>query len=256
MSFEHLTNDQLARLFTTAVLIGMGILQILRPGCFWGMWMYFSGARAGFSPEQRERLARVLEARERAEGDTDTYTRIVGAFTIVMAPLGLISAVPYVLPYALSCLAMAAAILLSYLNFKRATERRIAPLVRRTAWASLPPLAIVATAVCVLGAGAFAAFPQYRAGAVVVIVSAIVLTAIAWRVAVAPALLLGDDPQLEYIVDEHLRFCRATSLISLACAPPTVLVALAAAALPPTEHYYSIVTLAVSAAFLVAMVLS
>lgn len=252
----HLTTDQLARAFTALMLALLGGLQIVRPGCFWGMSMYFAGARSAFDPEQRARLARAIAARSDVEGDTDAYTRYAGIFTIAMAPVEILAVVPYVLPYAAAALATAIAMLASYLHFRRAPELRIAPLVRRSVWAALPPAAIVAAAVCVFGAVAFAALPSYRVGALIVVLAAIALCAIAWRVAVAPALLIGDDPQLEYLIDEHVRFCRATSLIALACAPPTVLVLLAAASLPATAHFFNTVSLAVTAAFLVSMVVS
>jgi hypothetical protein len=253
---EHLSHDQLARLFTAGTLVFLGILQIGRPACFWGLWMYFKGTRGSMNVEQRERLDCVLAAREVAEGNANVYMRYVGIFTIAMAGLVLVPSVPYVLPYALSCLAAAAAILAAYLHFRRATERRVAPLVRRNPWASLPPAAIVATAICLLGAATFAVYPQFRVSAVIVIVAAIALLGVAWRVAMAPALLFGDDSQLEYLVDEHLRFARAMNMIALACAPPTVLVGLAVATLPPSAHFFGWVTLAVSAAFVVVMVVS
>jgi hypothetical protein len=256
MTPEHLTHDELARLFTAGALVFLGVLQIIKPSCFWGLSIYFRGTRAAFSPEQRERLARVLAARERAEGNTDAYSRLVGVLTIVMAPIALIPAIPFVLPYSISCVAMALSILFSYLRFRRATERRVAPLVRRTVWASLPPLAVAATLVCLAGAALFAAYPQFRAGVLVVIVAAAVLFAVAWRVATAPAILFGDDSQLEYLVDEHLRVSRATNLLALVCAPPTVLVALAWATLPPSAHFFDVVMFTVAAAFVVVIALS
>jgi len=256
MTFDHYSRDQLARIVTAGALLLLGGLQIRMPGCFWGCSMYFKGTRASLNAEQRERLARVLVARDRVEGDANLYTRFAGLFTIGMAALALFPAVPYVLPYALSCLASAAAILVAYLRFQRAAERRVAPLVRRTPWQSLPPLAIAAAAVCLIGAATFAVYPQFRLGAVIVIVAAVALLAVAYRVAVAPAILFGDDSQLEYLVDEHLRFSRATNLVACACAPPTVLVALAWASLPSSAHFSSGVTLAVAAAFLVVMILS
>ena len=197
---------------------------------------------------------RVLAARTDAEG-TDAYTRYAGVFTIAMAAIGLIPAVPYVLPYAASCLALAGT-LLAYLKFRRMSERRIAPLVRRTAWTSLPPVVVAAWAICLAGAGAFAVFPQYRIGAIAAVISGIALCAIAWRVAIAPAILFGDDAQLEYLVDEHVRFCRATGLISLACAPSTVLVLLAGAALRSGPPVFSAVTWLVAVAFVVVIAVS
>lgn len=256
MSFEHLTPDQLARIVTTGALILLGVLQIITPGCFSGVSMYFKGARAAFSSEQRERLAHILAARRDAEGDSDVYSRYAGGLFILMAPLALVPSVPYVLPYALSCLAKAAAVLLSYLRVRRATERRVAALVYRSPWASLPPLAIAAAAVCLLGATYFAAYPQFRFGVVVVIASSIALFGIAWRVAVSRTILFGNDSQLEYAIDEHVRFCRATSLVALACTPPTVLVLLAAAALPSSGHFVGGVTMAVLIGFVAAMLVS
>lgn len=256
MIIAHLTPDQLARLFTAIVLVFLGALQLATPGCFAGIGMYFRGTRATLATEQRERLARTLAARSDAEGPAEVYTRYAGIFTLAVAPVVLIPAVPYVLPYAATCLAMAIAKLLAYLQFRRATERRIAPLTRRTPWTSLPPVVVAAVTTCILGAAAFAIFPQFRIGAIVSIVSAIALSAIAWRVAVAPAILIGNDPQLEYLVDEHVRFCRATGLMTLASAPPTVLVMLAAAPLPNSDHFFGAVSMAVIAAFVVVTVVS
>lgn len=256
MVLEHLTRDELANIVTAGSLAFLGVLQIIRPSCFWGMSLYFKGTRAAFSPEQRERLARVLTAREGVEGNTDTYLRIVGVFTILMALIALIPGVPFVLPYSLSCMALAAAVLFSYLQFRRATERRVAPLVRRSVWASLPPLAVAATLVCLIGTGLFAAYPQFRAGVLIVIVAGLVLLGVAWRVAVAPAVLFGDDSQLEYLVDEHIRYSRAMNLLALACAPPTVLVALAWATLPANAYFANAVAAMVVAAFLVVIATS
>ncbi len=255
MILDHFTPDQLARGATVLMVALLGILEIATPGCFGGIRLYFRGARAGLAPEQRERLARVLAARTDAEG-TDLYTRYAGVFTIAMAAIGLIPAVPSVVPYAASCLALAVATLLAYLHFRRLSERRIAPLTRRTAWTSLPPLVLASWAICLAGAAAFAAFPEYRIAAIAAVVSGIALCAIAWRVAIAPAMLFGDDAQLEYLVDEHVRFCRATGLVALACAPPTVLVLLAGAALRSGPPVFAAVTWVVTIAFLVVIVVS
>lgn len=256
MALEHLNHDQLARVVTAGALVFLGVLQIIAPSCFWGLSMYFKGTRAALGPGEKERLARVLDAREHAEGNTDSYLRFVGILTIAMAPIALIPAVPFVLPYSLSCVAMAMAILLSYLHFRRATERRVAPLVRRDVWASLPPAALGATMVCLAGAASFGAYPQFRTGVSIVIVAAIVLLAVAWRVATAPAILFGEDAQLEYLVDEHVRSSRATNLLALVCAPPTVLVALAWATLPPSARFFDVVMFVVAAAFVVVIAVS
>ncbi len=58
------------------------------------------------------------------------------------------------------------------------------------------------------------------------------LAFMAWRVAVAPAILIGSDPQWEYAVDERVRIGRARSIANLACAQGFVLIVLAQPTLP------------------------
>lgn len=261
MLVHDLDHSTFARIFMAAVLVFLGVFQIARPRCFWGLSVYFKGVwrlaiRSKDATLEPTRLERVLEARERAEGNSDAFMRATGVFTIIMGGLVLIKSIPFVMPYALSCLGIAVAVIVSYLHFRRATERRVAPLVRRTLWTSVPPTAVIATAVCLLGTAAFAVYPQFRVGVAIVIVAAVALLAVAWRVAKAPAILFGDDSQLEYVVDEHLRFCRAMSLVQLACAPPTVLVGFAWAMLPWNAAGFNLVAFAVAIAFATVIVMS
>jgi hypothetical protein len=255
MTFAHITHDQLARDWSAITLAALGIVQLRSPGCFESIWMYFRGAWTGLSNEQSDRLKSVIEARARAEGAGGS-ARYAGLFTIAMGLLGLWPAIPYVMPYAASCLAMACVTWMAYRRFRRATEVRFAPLVRRTPLESLPPVTIVAVALCAFGTAAFASVPQFRIAAVVVVVSMTVLVAIAWRIAVAPAILFGSDPQVEYAVDKRVRFCRATSLVTLACAPPTVFAALAWAQLPSLSGLLGLMVLLVIAGFIATMVVS
>ena len=52
-----------------------------------------------------KRLVRVVEAREDAEGISAAYGRWVGVAALVFAALEMVRAVPYIVPYALFCLA-------------------------------------------------------------------------------------------------------------------------------------------------------
>jgi hypothetical protein len=222
MTFAHISHDQLARDWSAIALATLGIVQLLSPGCFESIRMYFRGAWTGLSYEQSNRLESVIEARTRAEGAGGGARYYAGLFTIAMGLLGLWPAIPYVMPYAASCLAMAYATWMAYRRFRHATELRFAPLMRRTPFEALPPVTIVSVALCLIGTAAFASVPQFRLAAALVVVSMTVLVAIAWRIAVAPAVLFGNDPQVECAVDKRVRFCRATGLVTLACTPPTV----------------------------------
>ena len=186
MSIDQLPQEQLARYVTAGALALLGVLEIVRPSCFGSIGVYFRGARANLEPPQRDRLTRVLDARVDAEG-TDVYTRYAGAFTLVMAAVNLLPQVPSVLPYTASCAALAIAVFLAYLHFRRATDRRVAPLAPRNPWRSLPPLVLICAGICILAAASLAVDPQYRIPGIVSAVSGISLCAIAWRVAVAPA---------------------------------------------------------------------
>jgi hypothetical protein len=256
MMFAHISHDQFARDWMAFVLVALGIFQARSPGCFESIRMYFRGAWAGLSIEQSERLESVIGARARAEGAGGSARYYAGLFTIAMGLVGLWPAIPYVMPYAASCLAMAYATWTAYRNFRRATELRFAPLVRRTPLEALPPVTIVSVALCLIGTAAFATLPQFRIVAVLVVVSMTVLVAIAWRIAVAPAVLFGTDPQVEYAVDKRVRFCRATGLIAMACAPPTVFAALAWAQLPSLSGLLELMLLLVIAGFAATTVVS
>jgi len=251
----HAFHDELARIVTAGALVLLGILEIATPGCFGSIGQYFRGARAGLEPAQRARLTRVLDARIDAEG-TDSYTRYAGVFTLAMAGVALLSLLSGVIAYAASCAALAIAMLLAYLHFRRACERRIAALAPRNPWTSLPPLVLACAGICIIAAAALAIYPQYRIAGVAAVLSALGLCAIAWRVAVAPAMLFGDDTQLEYLVDEHVRFCRATGLVALACAPALMLVMFAWAELHVVPPLLAVAVWAVVVAFLVVMIVS
>jgi hypothetical protein len=256
MIFAHITHDQLARAESAIALAALGIVQLRSPGCFESIRMYFRGAWAGLSNEQSDRLKSVIEARTRAEGAGGSARAYAGLFTIAMGLLGLWPAIPYVMPYAASCLAMAYATWIAYRRFRHATELRFAPLTRRTPLEALPPVTIVSVALCLIGTAAFASVPQFRVAAALVVVSMIVLLAIAWRIAIAPAVLLGTDPQVEYAVDKRVRFCRATGLVTLACAPPTVFAMLAWAQLPSVSGLLELMLLLVITGFVATTVVS
>jgi hypothetical protein len=154
----------------------------------------------------------------------------------------------------LFCLAISAVTLRAYLQFHRATEQRVAPLVRRSPLTALPPVLIACIVASVVVAALLAADPHDRVSAIVVAASTLVLGYIAARIAAAPALLLGDDPQYEYALDERLRMGRARNVAALACAPVFLLAAIAEPGLP--ERFGTLGTVAMAivvAAFVVSL---
>jgi hypothetical protein len=251
----HPHTEAFTRLFTGIALGAVGIASIAWPRCFAGVAGFFVGCSSpNLAPADRERLSRVIAAREDAEGISSAYGRYLGVAAIACAALEAVWVIPFIVPYALFCLAGAGVMLLAYLQYRRAAEQRVAPLVRRSPFVALPPLVIGAIGCSFLASLALAAYPPERIGALAVAVATIALGLIAWRVAVAPALLVGADPQWEYAVDERVRIGRARSIANLACAPTFVLVALTQPTLPP--QYASLGSIAfyvAAAAFVVSL---
>ena len=244
------------RIWIAAILAGLGIWQIAFPKRFCGAKVFFRRGFGNLTPEQSERLRRVLDARCDAEGVSLSPTRYTGFIGIAMAALEFVPGMPYVIPYAAYCLFGALTILASYLRVRRATERRTAPLVRRSPFDALPPILIGAFVGCFLGVLAVIAIRPDRAGSIAVAASMLILAWIAWRVASSQAVMFGDDPQLEYAVDERLRVRRTTGTVALACAPAVILVGWSVIELPAHYEYLgNVAEIITYASFAVAMVM-
>ncbi len=242
---------ELARIVLAMLLVGIAIMVMVCPNCIYGVNGCFP--RRHLVPEERERLERALCARRNAEDiPAIKYSRYLAGAAVVAAALEFVPALTLTLPYALYGLAVAVTTFLAYLQFRRALDRRVAPLMRRSTFDALPFPAIVAMACCFAGSVLFMAFPSQRPAAVSTAAATLLLAITAWRIAIAPALLVGDDPQVEYAIDERLRRSRATNAAALACAPALGLASLAAALLPG-ETSAGITLWVVLAAFLVAM---
>lgn len=258
MTPEHAAHAELITRWAMAfAMVVVGIAALVMPRCFAGVAGYFTRWAGPVAEGQRERLDRVVVAREQAEGISNVYGRVLGIVAILLAGLEVFRSIPYVLPYALFCLAAATVMLLAYLQFHRATQRRVAPLVRRSPFTALPPYDIAAMA-CSFGVAVrLAAYPPVRYDAIIVAASALVLAFIAWRVAVAPAILVGTDPQWEYAVDERVRIGRARSISNLACAPSFALMALTQPTLPQAYALFGTIGMTVaSVAFVVSLAAS
>jgi hypothetical protein len=247
--------ELMGREWMAIILAVLGISQLVFPKRYCGADMFFKRAFGGLTPGQSDRLRRVLDARRDAEGVVLSPTRYTGLLGIAMAAVEFVPGIPFVIPYAVYCLFGALSILSSYLHVRRATERRTAPLVRRSPLDALPPVLIGAFAGCFLGVLAVSAIQPYRAGSIAVSASMLILAWIAWRIAGSQAVMFGDDPQLEYAVDERLRVSRASYTVALACAPAAVLVGWSVIAVPASYENFGTAAIAVTyASFAVAMV--
>lgn len=253
MIHEHIASDGTQRMALGAAMAVAGVGALIWPRCFGSLAGTFARP-ARFDSADRERVRRVIDAREQVEGLSSTPGRYLGIVGLLCAVLEAIPSLPPIFPYVLFCLAVALLSLVSYVQVSRSVERRAAPLVRRSPLTVLSPV-VVAAVLCNFAITlVVVAASQQRGEALVVAIATVVFAGVAWRLAGAPALLVGTDPQLEYAVDERVRIGRARNVASLACAPVIILIAVAAPTLPPSYHLFAAVAPLLSiAAFLAAM---
>jgi hypothetical protein len=231
------------RSWTAFVLAALGICQILWPRVFFGTCGFFKWSRSKMTPAMTDRVDRVLAARRAAEGEYATPARWCGIFGIAMALCEFIPGISFVLPYALYCLFGAIAAFVHYTHIRRASERRAAPLVRRSPFDALPVSSVLAAAASFGGVLLYGVDPQFRTGSIIVAIAMLVLMWIAWQIATSKSVLFGEDPQVEYAVDERLRLTRATNAAALACAPGVVLVGSTFSLVAPAYNAYGIAAL-------------
>lgn len=252
MLSPEIAKDLGVRAAMAAAIGAVGIAALVRPRAFAGLaGCFVSASRVPLS--ERDRFDRVIEARERMEGISAASGRYLGVACLVLAALEFVRPIPVVVPYVLYSLALAVLALSAYIQFHRSIERRVAPLARRSPLTALPPLVIAAMACSLLLTTLVAVAPGHRFDGLLVALSTLVLAVIAWRLASAPALLAGTDPQLEYAVDERVRICRARNVAMVACGPAILYVAIGGAGLPPAYHHLADAALLLAvAAFLTA----
>jgi hypothetical protein len=207
------------RLIMAVGLAAIGVALLISPQYLFGIEGHFAYGVRELSWIEKKRLQDSILARQQAEGSTSrTYGRYFAVGILAMAVLELVRVVPLIVPFAASSLALALSFFIAYWHFSRTAELRAAPLERRSLLSVLPLTLLVPILCSVAVSVVYATFPSQRLTGTVVAISTLLLGLTAWRIAIAPALLLGADPAFEYTVDERVRRGRAVSIATLACA--------------------------------------
>jgi hypothetical protein len=242
--------DSVMRPVAAVGFVAMGLAMLRWPESVWDLSAYFRSPAAKMPPFDRLRLTRVIVARENAERISNGYGRYLGITAILLAGVALLPPVLLIVPYLLLCLGFAVATLFAYLRFSRAAQRRAAPLVRRSPLEVVSPF-VAASVACSLGIIlTLLIYPHLRLGASIVAASMIILAFVAWRVAGAPALLLGADPQFECVVDERLRAARVNRIAGLACASGYLFTGVSGVTAPDFNGFFLAGKMVVWAAFM------
>jgi hypothetical protein len=242
---------ELMRALMAASLVGVAALALFLRN-FFGISGYFTRLSGRLMWMDRVRLQRVIEARQRVEAVPSIYTRTFAAIALALAGLEFAPSVPFIVPFAVMSVALAFGTFGLYVLFCRRWNPRAAALVRRSVFSALSVPMLAALTGSFVVTVAFAPIPAQRFGAIAVALCVLVLGVIAWRIAVAPTLLLGIDPEWEYVVDERLRVGRARGLVVLGCITVSLFASVADQAAAASGGYGTWIPLLASACALVA----
>jgi hypothetical protein len=235
------------------IMGALGIVVIFRPKPFGDIYAYVRRTFASATPERAQRLERVLDARAAAEAGSSPYLRLAGGIALSMAASVFALHVPILTAFGAACFSIAVIVTLAYGQFRRPSERRAATLTRRAPLFALSPVVIAYAVLCSYGGFQLLEFAQWRVGVVALLAAEAIVLLLAWRIAAAPARLLGEDPEVENLVDERVRYCRA-NLIAFSAAIPLYAVLTMTGWYAPHSEYYSAFRFAVDVGFSVTVI--
>ena len=202
-----------------------------------------------------QRLKDAQVRRKAAEGISEHLGWLVTIVAFLCAGLTWFTNVVPQLWYALLCLTISGTFGVVVLRLRSALTKRAAQLAPRRLGA--PPWLFIAALISAISLLAFAQDRTLTVAAVLVIMSCIFTTAIAWRVASMPALLTGEDPDVEAFIDDRLRRTRTLMILIYAVVPQFVFASFSRYTIDALRFDAWLVTLfawlAVSAVFLLTL---
>lgn len=179
------------------------------------------------------RVKAVVAERSCADEIPPALPYVAGGIWIALSVLIALRFVAPTLGYGLGCLGLAATLAYAFMRPRPANGRRAAVLVPRHAGQPIPPPWYAAAVVAALATVPFALVASQTAPALLVALSTLVTIALAVAVSGSPAALVGADLPVEQLVDERIRFVRASTLLSLAFVQPFIFCGFAAIDGPP-----------------------
>jgi hypothetical protein len=206
-----------------AFFIVFGIYLMVRPGCLTKIRGMFERPLSGTGEEFQHRVQAAVLRREEAESVPRVIAVYIGGITVA---LGIVAALTWIqsgLLYGVMCLLFAMISGITYLQLRNMQAKRVAVLAPRTPVSVIPAFWFFAAVASALSILAFALRPDARVSTIIVCVSSLLTTAIAWRLTRLPALLSGQDIAMEKLVDDRVRATRSRNVLNLAIIQPFVL---------------------------------
>lgn len=210
-------------------------------------------------PALEARLVAALDERRKME-PVSWPARVLGAawmcaFLAALAAgaAGGISRAQLPMLYAAFCLAMAAVLAYAHFSARNPQPVRVALLQARSSATVIPPYWFAAACAGAAFTLTFAAQPALRNAAILVCISSLVTTAIAWHVTGLPARLAGKDIEIERFVDDGLRLRRSAKVLVLATVQPYFFMCLALQNATAMQMVAFVLTIALFLGFVVWM---
>ncbi len=186
--------------------------------------------KSGSEGCEQSRIERADHSRERSPA-LPRY--VLAAVSFGTACALITNAVPPAVAYAILCLLLAARCIVDQIAEERASRRRSALLGRSR---HIDPVLLIwvgLAAVSALFLIPWVLDPAVRAAAIMVSVCVSTMFAVAWRIATAPPLLLGNDLEAEQIVDRETRATRTGMVCFFAEAATFVFLSFSGSSLAP-----------------------
>jgi hypothetical protein len=178
------------------------------------------------------RLERALERRQATERlPALRIARVVGTVAAACAGVSIFAPLPVIaLSYALICVVWAVPLGFAVLRVRRGNGPRAAQLRARAPGAGMPPSALALSSAAVVMPLVF--IDTYPAQALLVTAAGLFIGLIACGVATMPALLTGQDNEIEVAIDDRLRALRTAQLFAFAVVPGFVFISLSVPVTP------------------------
>jgi hypothetical protein len=238
------------RWYMTAFFVLFGAYLIWKRACLAQVGPLVQRPPGGPAAERFDAAVERREELESIPGEAIGWT--TGGSALIAALLCAFTRVTPTLLYALVCLVLAGSLAAAYFSLRRNGARRVASLQPRRQSAAIPSwLGAAAALGSVLPLMYLDLAPL---AAVVTTAAALTIAIVGVRVAQLPAMLPGDDPEIDAYLDRRLRAVRAVNLIATSTAPPFVFVVFTAALSPQAAFagWHASATLGAAAFLLVA----
>ncbi len=196
-------------------------------------------------PAIKPRVRAALGKRSEMEQLSPLVKIVPAIVSFMLAAVAAFTSIEPAVLYGALLLAAAFAMAVAFVQLRNRQPVRVAVLSHRVPTAVIPPVWFAVAAVQALLALSALSVRADALGALFVCVSTLTCAVLAWRVTEMPALLAGDDIEVEQFLDERLRFHRAASVLYLALAQSFVFITQVAPFHPQAQLQYAEIASAV-----------